>query len=303
MKDEPATDYFPYIVVFVIIAIALFGGIKSPSSTGLLSNTSSSTTQSVTEEQSISNEQKITDTEKQIDILKKQIQLEQDKLTQSRYKGLVKLYNINRTSDSDREYISIIVEDNATTTIPVTGWVLKSLSTGIQVSIPKGTYLYFLRMVNVEDNIILTGGDKLYLITGMSPIGLSFLINKCTGYLGQFQNFVPYLSSNCPLPKNEDLSSIPRLVINDKCFDYIDYMSRCRVPTDPLPVNWSAECKNFITNKINYSSCIDTHKSDKDFYMKEWMVYLKRNERLWKDRRETVVLYDNEGKIVDTLKY
>ena len=158
-------------------------------------------------------------------------------------------------------------------------------------------------MMNAEDDIVLTGGDILYLVTGVSPNGASFKVNKCSGYLGQFQTFVPYLTANCPLPKNEDLSGIPKLVINDACFDYINSMRSCKIQTKSLPVNWGSECINFIYNKINYPSCINTHKNDKDFYQREWRVYLKRSERLWKDKRETVVLYDNLGKIVSTLNY
>ncbi len=158
-------------------------------------------------------------------------------------------------------------------------------------------------MLNTEDTIMLTGGDTLYLVTGISPNGASFKVNKCSGYLGQFQIFVPYLNNICPLPKDEDLSSIPNLVINDACFDRIDTMSRCRIQTAPLPQNLSSECTNFILNKINYPSCVNIHKNDKDFYQKEWRVYLGRSASLWKNKRETIVLYDSLGKIVDTLKY
>jgi hypothetical protein len=92
-------------------------------------------------------------------------------------------------------------------------------------------------------------------------------------------------------------------VINDACFDYIESMGQCRIQTETLPLNWSHECTNFIYNKINYPSCVNTHKNDKDFYQKEWRVYLKRSEKIWKEKRETIILYDDHGKIVDTLKY
>ena len=127
--------------------------------------------------------------------------------------------------------------------------------------------------------------------------------NKCSGYLTQFQTFIPFINNICPLAKNEDLSQIPKIISNDACFDYLNTLQRCRVPTKNLPVNFTYECTHFISNTINYPSCINIHKNDKDFYQHEWRVYLKRSASLWKDRRENIILYDNQGKIVSTLTY
>lgn len=288
---------FGLLVILGIIAVILLGGVKNAPFTPPLK---SSTTQT----QSTANiEQQIKKAQSQVKDLEKEIQLEADKKTQSQYKDIVTLSFISKSSDPSREYATIKVSTKATSTIQVTGWTIKSLSTGNQVTIPKATYLFFTGMLNTEDNILLVGGDTLYLVTGISPNGASFKVNKCSGYLGQFQTFVPYLNNSCPLPKNENLSSIPNLVVNDACFDYIDSMPRCRIQTKPLPPNFSSECTNFIYNKINYPSCINTHKDDKDFYQKEWRVYLERSARLWKDKHESIVLYDSGGKIVDTLTY
>jgi Sec-independent protein translocase protein TatA len=292
------------IILIGIVGIVLFGGFKNTSNIAHINTATTTTTKSTTPKQNeVSVEQKTSEIQNQLENIKKQVQIKEDEKTQSRYKGIVTLSYINESTNSSQEYATIRVSGNATSTIQVTGWILKSLSTGNQVTIPKGTYLFFTGMINTEDNILLTGGDTLYLVTGTSPVGASFKVNKCSGYLGQFQTFVPYLSNSCPAPRNEDLSSIPKLVINDACLDYINSMSQCRIQMKSLPVNWSSECVNFIYDKINYPSCVNTHKSDNDFYKKEWRVYLKRSESLWKDRRETIVLYDNVGKIVDTLNY
>lgn len=223
--------------------------------------------------------------------------------TKSKYSDLVYISYISRSTNPLNEIVQIRTRGNASTTIPVTGWTLKSESSGQSVSIPKASYLYFANTVNAEEDIVLTGNEVLYLVTGYSPNGASFKINKCSGYLSQFQNWNPGLPYSCPAPRNENLSSIPKTVNNDACLDYIDNMPSCRIQTSNLPANWSYECTNFIYTKINYPSCIDTHKNDKDFWGKEWRVYLKRNARLWKDKRESIVLYDNEGKIVSKYSY
>ncbi|MCX6702041.1 MAG: hypothetical protein NTX96_02495 [Candidatus Zambryskibacteria bacterium] len=290
MKD----DSIGILVLLGIIAIALFGGAKNTNNIGpIFSNNQAQTNV----------EQGIQDTQNQINDLKQQLQIEEDKKTQSQYKGIVTLSYINRSTDPSQEYVTIKVSYGAVGTIPVTGWILKSLDSGTQVTIPKGTYLFFTGMMNAEDDIYLNANDVLYLITGISPVGASFKVNKCSGYLGQFQTFIPYLNTNCPAPRNEDLSSIPNSVRNGACLDYIDSMNQCQIRTESPLVNWSSECIDFIYNKINYPSCVDIHKNDGDFYEKEWRVYLKRSESIWRDKRETIVLYDNVGKIVDTLKY
>lgn len=289
------------MVLMVIIAIALFGGSQGASNNGLFSNGNQTP---VEKQANIQNQ--INTTQYKVDQLKKQVAEEEAKKTQSIYKDIVDLSYINHYGNASQEYIAIRVNGSATTSIPVTGWTIKSLASGISVKIPQGTYLFFAGSVNSEQNIYLSANDTLYLITGISPNGVSFKLNKCSGYLNQFQNFIPYIPSYCPAPRNENLSSIPRSGYNDTCFDYIDTMPACRIQTDPLPPGsqkWSVECTDFIYKKINYPSCVDTHKNDKDFYQNEWRVYLKRSETLWKNSREDIVLLDQYGKIVDEIKY
>lgn len=283
------------IVILAIIAISAFGGAKN------FKNNAIPVTQ---EQKQVALEQKISETKTQVEELKKQIQIEEDKKIQSKYYGLVKLQYVNRSDKSESEYISLHVDESVKEGFVITGWKLKSLSTGSVGSIPSGTQLFFTGMVNPDQPIIVYPGDNLYIVTGMSPNGSSFRINKCSGYLSQFQTFIPYISTSCPHPSEEDLSSIPPLVINDACLEYItNYFPYCRIQTDVLPKNWSYECTKFIYDKINYPSCINTHRNDKDFYQKEWRIYLKRSDTLWKSSRENIVLYDNEDKIVDSLKY
>lgn len=245
----------------------------------------------------------IRDAQTQVDELKKKIQAAEDAKTRSIHYGKVRLGSVSRSQTANGEYITLYTDSFSTTSIPLAGWTIKSRGSGQSIAIPQATLLFFAGHTNGEQNIVLSPGDIVYLVTGHSPNGASFKINKCSGYLEQFQDFTPYISSECPAPRNEDLSSIPRRTVNDACFDYIEYMPSCRIHTGTLPQNWSYECLNFITTKINYPSCVNTHKGDSDFYKKEWRVFLKRTEPLWKSSREDIVLLDAEGKIVSELKY
>lgn len=278
------------IIILGIIAIALFGGIKSTPNNGFVSSGNATP------------EQKVQAAQAQVENLKQQLQAEVDKKNQSEYYGQVSLLYANRSTDVSQEYLTIKAS-GASKTIPITGWTLKSSSSGNSVTIPKATYLFFAGMQNSAGDINLSSGDTLYLVTGSSPNGVSFKVNKCSGYLAQFQTFVPYINNQCPRAQDENLSEIPKRIENDSCFDYIDSINQCRTQTENLPINLSYECKNFITKKLNYSSCVETHKNDTDFYKQEWRVYLRRSERVWKDRRENIVLYDRLGKVVSELKY
>ena len=293
-----STNSTGILILLGIIAIALFGGAKGASNNGLFSVGIQTPEQ---KQQNIG--QKIEEVQYQVDNLKIKVQIEEDKKSQSKYKGLVTLAYVNRSTDPTQEYVTLRNSYNAKENISITGWMLRSTSSGVSTTIPKATYLFFAGIANSEDNIILTNNETLYLVTGISPNGASFKVNKCSGYLDQFQTFVPYLNNNCPLPRYEDLSSIPKTTANNRCFDYIDSMSSCRIQTETPTQYLGAECNNFISKKVNYPACVDAHKNDKDFYGNEWRVYLKRGASLWKDRRETIVLYDNDGKIVDSLTY
>lgn len=290
----------PAIVVLLgIIAIGLFGGSQGAGNNGLFSVQPATPVPN-----NVSVENQIRETQSKIDELQRQIKAEEEKKNASVYKGEITISSVNRSTISSQEYVTIKMKSGSSKVIPVTGWQIKSLSSGNSATIPKGTYLFFTGTVNSEEEIRLVGGDTLYLVTGPSPIGSNFKVNKCSGYLTQFQTFIPYINNICPAPRNEDLSSIPKRVINDACLDYIDYFPSCRIQTEPLPQTWSTECYNFIQNKINYPSCVNTHKNDVDFYQPEWRVYLRSSSPMWKaNGKEAIVLYDNLGKVVDTIKY
>lgn len=289
-------DIIGIVILLSIIVIALTGGIKNTGNSGFLN------VNQTPEQKQVNIQNQIKQAELEAEELRKKIQAEEDKKTQSQYKDIVDLSFINRSNDVSQEYVNIRV-NTTKTPINITGWTLKSKASGVSVTIPKSTYLFFAGAQNSEEDVYLNSGDNVYILTGRSPNGSGFKLNKCSGYLSQFQTFVPYIYTQCPSARDENKNFIPRTVNNDACLDYIEYFPTCRIQTESLPVNWSYECTNFIYTKMNYPYCINNHKNDSDFWLKEWRIYLKRSERLWKDRREEVVLIDNEGKIVDTLSY
>ncbi len=286
------------LILGIVIAALLFGGATGAHHNGLVSGEARTP-----EQKYVTIQEGVNDAQSQVEDLQKKIQVEEDKKLNSVYKGKVSLLYVSHANDPSQEYVAIRDSSYDSESIPVTGWTLKESPTNTTVQIPKGAYLFYTSTINSEQNIYLNSGDYLYVVSGISPVGVGFKSNKCSGYLSQFQTFIPYITSSCPAPRNEDLSSIPNTPVNDTCFDYIDSMPSCRIQTDNLPPSFSYECNNFIYTKINYPSCVDRHKNDRDFYGNEWRVYLKHTGSVWRDRRETLTLYDNLGKIVDSISY
>ena len=198
------------------------------------------------------------------------------------------------------EYLTLRIDSTVKEKIRITGLTLKSAASGAVAQIGQGTYLY-LPNANPQQDIYATGNDVLYIITGRSPLGVSFHINKCMGYFNQNQSFNPYLSTNCPLIKNEPLPKAPNN-LNDQCLDYIDQFSACRTFTKGL-LELSPECNNFLIEKTNYNYCQLNHKNDKDFFAADWRIYLARDETLWKSKREIIELLDQNGKLIDSVSY
>ena len=211
-------------------------------------------------------------------------------------------YNYSYGTDTvNYEYITLRTDNNIKEKIRITDLMLKSLASGVKIKIGQGTYLYFSGVINSAQDIFLGPSETAYIITGRSPLGVSFRVNKCSGYLAKNQNFTPYLYSNCPTVKDEPMPKTPNQ-LNDKCLDYIENFPACTTFTAGK-LELSPECNNFLIEKTTYSYCIQAHKNEKDFYQTDWRIYLSRNETIWKSKRETIELLDQNGKLIDSVSY
>jgi hypothetical protein len=202
------------------------------------------------------------------------------------------------------EYITLSASSRNKENISITGWELESMISKKQVSIGGAVETYRSGLVNSEPNLELAPGESVVISTGLSPIGASFKINKCSGYHEQFQDFYPKLSKKCPYPNDEFdeiVSSIPATDL--VCEDFVDDISRCEMELSAFPAGTSNQCSEFVSDTLNYTGCVNSHKNDLDFFDDEWRVFLGRNSELWREKRETIRLIDNSGNVVDTYTY
>ena len=202
-----------------------------------------------------------------------------------------------KSAAPEREYIEIVgVSD---TPVDITGWRLAGTK-GVSAVIPKGVRLFTAGQVNQMNDIYLGKGDRAIIVSGDSPIGVSLRINACSGYLAQFQTFIPKINNICPSPlANDTLKNNP---LNSSCLNYIDKMTSCTTPVSALPTNLGAACHEFILTHTTYNACVSDNKNSANFYENEWRVYLSKKEELF-GSHDTIKFYDKDDNLIGTYIY
>ncbi|RJQ32021.1 hypothetical protein C4572_01625 [Candidatus Parcubacteria bacterium] len=207
-----------------------------------------------------------------------------------------------KDADPKKEYIELRAEKKNTESVRITNWKIKGRN-GLDMTVGKGAIYYYADLTSQpQEDIFLKPGERAIIMTGASPLGTNFKINKCLGYLSQFHSFNPKISVKCPSLRDKEIP--PNLRNDDQCLDYIEDSRSCQtVLSIPSKEKLSSSCQEFIIENSNYKNCAETYKSDSDFYYPEWRIYLGRSEELWKKKRETITLTDENNNIVDSISY
>lgn len=220
------------------------------------------------------------------------------------FAGKVEIYRCRGSQDDvQKEYVELKVKTSVNEQILISGWKLRSGMTGVEMQIGDAVKLPYTSRAYTADAIFVSNKDEIIISSGRSPIGMSFLVNKCSGYLEYFQDFEPSLERKCPLLEDENLPLSGPNSFNDDCLDYIERLSRCETVTGDLPLKMQSECQNYLIENANHNACMDNYKNDDDFYQSEWRIFLGRENELWKNKREIIELVDNDGKLVDVCSY
>lgn len=240
--------------------------------------------------------------ERNVQILEQELERIQKTGETSPLRGQIYIAQVTLSgSASENEYVVLRTPPTNKERIKITGMKLTSSKSGQTATVGEGSYLPFSGYGNFTEPIFLEPGEVAYVITGRSPIGTSFRINKCSGYMQQFQKYIPSLPGNCPHPINEPLPPNP-FTDDERCEEYISRIPVCQVvmnPTSTLP----EYCQRHIQNEISYNKCIGFHKAEPDFYGGEWRVYLDLGGKLWKTRKENIRLVDQDGQTIHSYTY
>lgn len=147
--------------------------------------------------------------------------------------------------------------------------------------------------------ITLDYGERAIMVTGESPLGKNFKLNKCSGYFNQRASFSPPIYAICPTLSSRALPSN----LNNKCIEYLDGVSACVMPTINADTGINNDCAEFVNQHASYAACVADYKNDKDFDKKEWRIYLGKNFDFWNNRRDLIRLFDRAGNLIAELEY
>ncbi|MDO8471243.1 MAG: lamin tail domain-containing protein [bacterium] len=172
---------------------------------------------------------------------------------------------------------------------------------------------------NIFQNVILQDGETAIITTG--SVGsqvpykiVSFKENICSGFLEDLPEytFTPPLTRNCPGPRDEPGVS----ALDTECRKFIERMTPCRTPEfntrdreGDICSNCvdgkllSGSCVAFIKSHFNYGSCIANHANNSNFFGRTWRIFLGRGWEMWAEDYETIELFDQFGRLVDSRSY
>jgi len=236
----------------------------------------------------------------------------QDQLDQARNFGMSSPYRSQVTlqqgqataSNPAKEYIAIKSASDNEGTVDLTGWSVQSAVSGERYYLPSATVIFIGGAVNSTNQVSLPPSATAIIATGVSPVGVSFRENICSGYLGKLQSFHPDFGfASCPNPSDAMPETAENLrAYGSKCLDYVRSLSSCEFPQD-LPASLSPACRSYVTNVFSYNGCVHMHQGLPSFMQNSWRLYLNAQTSIWDDTHDIIRLLDAQGRTVDAVTY
>ncbi len=204
------------------------------------------------------------------------------------------------TSPQD-EYLRIIAESSAKAPLSLEGMTITGDARDIIKSIPTAADLLVLGTPYLKTAVSVPAEGRVLITSGRSPVGTSFRVNICSGYLDQFQSYTPDLRKDCPEPLDELKASGP--YEEESCRKFVETIPRCRTYEETLPSDISPTCKAFVAETLNYNSCVYAHQKERGFLKNEWRLFLEETKELWRSRQEIIRLRDAKGEVLDAITF
>ena len=221
----------------------------------------------------------------------------------SPYRGKVAFEGNDSAGTSAAEEFIRIRANNVTAPVSLTGWSLQSVVSGVRISLPSAASPLVAGALNNVSSVSLAPEASATIVSGPSPVGVSFQENQCTGYLAELQPFTPDLDRQCVSPADEmPLTPENIQIYGDTCIDYMRTVPPCHFPGKDS-ANISPACRNFAINQLSYNGCVYAHRNDVGFASPSWRLYLTSAVKLWRPTHDVIRLLDEQGRTVDVLTY
>lgn len=225
--------------------------------------------------------------------------------TPSPYQGTVSIAgNLSsiRESDPDREYVELVADHGANASISLAGWYLESALSRTRIPIPFAASPFISGAANTLVPVTLQPGGSAIIVSGASPVGISFRENSCIGYLEQFQPFGVPLPRVCPSPSSVlPLTEENLRLYGDGCFDVIASLGPCEFPQNLSDTLWPS-CRAFLANTFSYNGCVGRERVRSSFESNTWRIFLNGGEQ-WRNSHDAIRLLDAQGRTVDVFVY
>lgn len=209
--------------------------------------------------------------------------------------GTVTLSGNARSTNSATEQLTI--QGKANYLINISGWTLASEKFHTSYTIPDAYEIPNHPFLEIKKDIFVHSKSKVIIFSGISPMGASFRLNKCIGYLNQYYSFVPVLPNVCPV-----MSATATEQFNDYCRNVLAQAVNCKEP-NPNDILINNDCRAYINEHLNYSKCVEANYAYYDFYRDEWRVYLGYGKEIWENDKDTITLRDKNGLVVAQYVY
>ena len=174
----------------------------------------------------------------------------------------------------EQEFVTITLEESAGGPLMLTGLAL--LQDHFLVPIEKSVKKFVRGNISSARAVVVeTFPTTIIVNSGRSPAGVSFRVNRCSGFLEEFQNFYPSLVTDCP--NINTLLERQSIAISKECRDYFERAPSCTSLPDDVPT----QCSYLLIEHIGYNQCVDAVENDTDFYKNEWRLFLESPKTLW----------------------
>ncbi len=212
-----------------------------------------------------------------------------------------------RTNDLKAEYLVLYANPNNARPINISNWSLQSMVSDEWIGLPQGVEVFAVGEVNELQDIYLRPGERAIIATRRSPVGLSFHVNRCSGFLEDTQDFQPPLRTRCIVPTELLPATVENIrTYGDECVTFTHNLRSCTyVTADTRGVDTlSQACRDRIQPRLTQNYCTSIHASDADFYApREWRIFLNQDAPLWREDYEVVRLLDEEHRTIDVINY